>query len=146
MFRVTPEQWDDLVSLLADEQPAEVPRPTTATEEVRERVGRGQGYGLTPEERKAVELHAMALARAHFEREGYRVEDVSATKPYDLVCWKDGVEHHVEVKGTTGDGSSILLTANEVEHARRQFPNVSLFVVSGVVLAQAKARGGVPLA
>lgn len=112
---------------------------------MRERDGRGQGYGLTAEERKAVELHAMALAGKHFEREGYRqINDVSETKPYDLVCWKDGVEHHVEVKGTTGDGSSILLTANEVEHARQWFPNMSLFVVSGIVLERGEAKGGVP--
>jgi hypothetical protein len=32
----------------------------------------------------------------------------------------------------TGDDRSVLLMKNEVEHARQYFPNVSLFVVSGI--------------
>ena len=40
------------------------------------------------------------------------------------------------MKGTTGDGGSVLLTRNEAEHAREHYPNVSLFVVSRIELSQ----------
>ena len=54
---------------------------------------------------------------------------------YDLHCsGPDGSELFVEVKGTTGPLSSIVLTANEVELARSQYPNTALFVVYGITL------------
>jgi hypothetical protein len=40
----------------------------------------------------------------------------------------------VEVKGTTTAGESVLVTRNEVEHAKRMFPAIALAVVSGIVL------------
>jgi hypothetical protein len=46
----------------------------------------------------------------------------------------DGRELHVEVKGTTTAGESILLTRNEVEYAKSVFPAFALAVVSGIVL------------
>jgi hypothetical protein len=55
----------------------------------------------------------------------------------------------VEVKGTTGGAASVLLTANEVQHAREFAEHVVLFVVSGIVLhrepgAAPRASGGIP--
>jgi hypothetical protein len=114
---------------------AEASAPTRA------RTG-GQGFGLTQPEKQAVEKRAMDLAREHFERLGWRVTDMSNGNCYDLACRKDGVELRVEVKGTTGDGSSVFLTRNEVQHARERFPNIALIVVSGIRLA----RGANPTA
>jgi hypothetical protein len=45
---------------------------------------------------------------------------------------------HVEVKGTTGDGSSVLLTKNEVSHAREEGGRAVLAVVSGIELIEVK--------
>jgi hypothetical protein len=94
----------------------------------------GQGRGLSAEERKAVELHAMAMAKSHYRQSWPVVEDVSNRKPYDLECRSGGRFLHVEVKGTTGGASSVLVTANEVDHAREHAGRVALFVVSGIML------------
>ena len=56
------------------------------------------------------------------------------------------MELHVEVKGTTGDGSSVLLTPNKVTHAR-EYPNVALYILCGLTLqdegaGKVKAMGG----
>jgi hypothetical protein len=93
----------------------------------------GQGRRQDAAERRAIELRGMQVAIQHLTQEGWNVEDVSLFRPYDLHCRRAGVpDLRVEVKGTTGDGSSVLLTPGEVEHARAQFPNVSLMVVSGI--------------
>ena len=64
------------------------------------------------------------------------MDDVSANRPYDLSCTKPtGAELHVEVKGTTGDGSSVLLTHGEVRHAK-EYPNVALYILCGVTLQE----------
>jgi hypothetical protein len=87
----------------------------------------------------------MERAIGYFTARGWRVEDVSATSSYDLHCTReDGEELRVEVKGTTGDGSQVLLTPNEVEHAREQFPHVALFVVAAVEVSA--ASGSDPVA
>ena len=59
--------------------------------------------------------------------------DVGANQPWDLEFDRDGHEWRVEVKGTTGDGESIILTAAEVENAR-SWPRVALFVVTEIQL------------
>ena len=47
----------------------------------------------------------------------------------------DGASHlHVEVKGTTSRGDKVLLTRNEVSHARGTDAGLALFVLAGVVL------------
>lgn len=101
----------------------------------------GQGFGLSQDERKAVEDRAMKVAYEFLDRARWEIHDVSSTKPYDYCCHKDGIELHVEVKGSTTSGSAVLLTKNEVEHAR-QYRHVALLVVSGISLQ----RGNPPVA
>jgi len=109
----------------------------------------GQGFSSSSTNRKAVELAAMNYAKRHYESEGWHVDDVSANHPYDFSCTNStGTELHVEVKGTTGDGSSVLLTPNEVKHAR-QYDNVDLYVLSDLILqtntlGNVEAVGGKP--
>lgn len=107
----------------------------------------GQGFSplLTADDRKAIELRAMQIATAHFEGAGFVVEDVSAKRPYDLLCRRGPVHVDVEVKGTTTAGESVLLTPNEVEHARAAFPNTALAVVRDITLHDdgSGASGGV---
>ena len=77
------------------------------------------------------------------------VIDTSATESYDFRCMLDGQEVHVEVKGTTSAGMRVLLTRNEVTHAREWHPNLALVVVSGIKLAAVagspQASGGAVL-
>lgn len=98
-------------------------------------------------ERRAVELRAMALATEHYQAEGWQVEDVSATESFDLRCTRSGEELHVEVKGTTSNRPQVVLTRNEVIHAR-EYASVALVWVSNIELeftdgGQASANGGV---
>jgi hypothetical protein len=84
--------------------------------------------------RKAVELRAMQVAMEHLRKSWSEVADVSATESYDVRCRSKGSELHVEVKGTTSNGASVVVTRNEVEHARAVYPSIALFVVSNILL------------
>ncbi len=61
------------------------------------------------------------------------VKDVHGTESFDLVCQTTNSAKHVEVKGTTTAGAEVLLTPNEVEHARR-YPDVALFILADIVV------------
>jgi hypothetical protein len=92
----------------------------------------GQGFLVSQAVRRLVEEHALAWAIRHYRAQGWTVEDVGSTQPYDLRCTREGVgELHVEVKGTTGLGETVILTRNEVLHARA-WPSVDLFVVTEI--------------
>ncbi|WP_082919564.1 MrcB family domain-containing protein [Sphingobium sp. EP60837] len=94
----------------------------------------GQGRGLSGPERQAVERRAMELAKSILEREGFTVEDHSATASYDFLASKNGCKTVVEVKGTTGGLGPIMLTANEVTLHQSGTINNALFVVHSIDL------------
>ena len=95
---------------------------------------RGQGFRTTPEQRRAIERHAMVIAKSYYNKSGYTVEDTSRSNPYDLECIIDGKEPlRVEVKGTCSNGAYLILTRNEVLHANA-FKNMHLFIVHSVNL------------
>lgn len=96
---------------------------------------RGQGFVSSPELRNAIEWHAMATAKAYLESLGFVVEDTSAARPYDLLARRSDEEIFVEVKGTTTAGDEIILTFNEVEHARRHKTECMLFILADVEVA-----------
>jgi hypothetical protein len=100
----------------------------------------GQGFGLSADERKAVELHAMRAARAHYERLGWTVTDTSASAPYDYRAVRDKEIRYIEVKGTTGTADTVILTSNEVEHAQRNFPNCALLVISEIQITKSEGQ------
>jgi hypothetical protein len=105
----------------------------------------GQGYESFAPRRKAIEDHAMRKATQYYTRQGWTVADVSARRSYDLRCTRGRELLHVEVKGTTSPGDAVLLTRNEVEHARGAYPNIALFVVAEVRVAPGdppRASGG----
>ena len=95
----------------------------------------GQGFGLSQAERKAVELHAMRIARELYERKGWKVVDKSNSHPFDLLATKETQKRFVEVKGTTGEGRSIILTHGEVRHVEYNKKTSALVIVSGIVLS-----------
>ena len=77
----------------------------------------------------------MKRATSYLESHGWDVEDVSAARSYDLHCEKGGECRMVEVKGTTTDGSSILLTPNEADLARKSCGSMILYVLSQIEVA-----------
>jgi hypothetical protein len=132
------------------ERVAEAPEVTAARAAVAQSSGRagGQGFQISAAVRRAVEQHAMALATAWYRQCGWQVEDVSASNSYDLLCTRvDAPDLHVEVKGTTSSGAEIIITPNELHHARERYPDVALCVVAGIELvggasSQPRAQGG----
>lgn len=128
----------DLVDLVGGYQVGNViiqPESDRAEEEVaqiggKSRLARGQGHQLDQAARSAIEAHAMNMAIEHFEAIG-EVEDVHGTSSFDLRCATDGIEKHIEVKGTTSLGEQVVLTRNEVEHAKTH-PDTALFIVHNI--------------
>jgi len=105
-----------------------------------------QGFRGSAAERRAVEAHAMDVASRLMAGEGWAVENVSTRSSYDLHCTRSEETRFVEVKGTTGAGSEIQLTAAEVAFAGLNRQSMMLIVVSGIELkgkgAEAGASGG----
>jgi hypothetical protein len=105
---------------------------------VKEHAGKrqsGQGFGLSAPARQALERHSMNRATQYFSNLGWStITDVSSSRCFDLLCQRESSELRVEVKGTTSAGAHILLTRNEVTHARRVFPRVALYVLADIQL------------
>lgn len=97
---------------------------------------------LSASESKAVEQHAVDCARAHFEALGYATKDVGATESYDVHARKGGKVVKVEVKGTTSDGSDIVLTANEVSLHKLSYPDNALVIVRHIRLQRGDGSQG----
>ena len=72
----------------------------------------------------------MQKATEIYKERGWKISDKSATQPYDLLAIKDKQRKFIEVKGTTGDGKSVLLTHGEVKHAN-DHPNESVLIIIG---------------
>lgn len=119
----------------AGEAVAEISRPS------RDRAG--QGFALTALERRAIEVRAMRVASTHLQELGFNIKDVSATESFDLLASRGSQVVSVEVKGTTGGLGAILLTSNEVELHKREYPENALLVVHGIELTE---RDGNPVA
>lgn len=96
----------------------------------------GQGFSTSAAVRRAVELRAMEVARAQLDSTWEEVVDVSAHEPFDFLCRSGTRVLHVEVKGTTQDGSVVMLTRNEVEHARTHPESTALIVVSHIEIRE----------
>ena len=94
--------------------------------------GRGQGFLVSQAVRKVVEGHAVQWAIRYYRAQGWVVEYVGSSESYDLHCGRGNDDRHVEVKGTTGLGETVILTQNEVLHARESHPKVDLFVVTEI--------------
>jgi hypothetical protein len=103
----------------------------------------GQGFARDKKERDALENHAMRRVRLYFKRSGFITEDVSKSQPFDFLCKRGNSELHIEVKGTTTSGKAIILTYNEVMHAK-QYKHCALAIVHSICLdkRRKKANGG----
>lgn len=117
-------ELDDIIDSLRED-------PVEAAIDVAEQTRSArQGFRVSPTVRKAIEEHAVEIARAHYVGKGYSVRIVG--KPYDLNCRGNGRQIYVEVKGTQTSGEEVLLTPNEVKFARLHKDEMALFVVHGV--------------
>ena len=94
----------------------------------------GQGFGLSYPERREVELRAMHVVRIFYEEQGWQVVDKSASQPFDFLATKGSEKRFVEVKGTVGEGASVVLTQGEVEHAKKHPGRSALVIVSRITL------------
>ena len=105
----------------------------------------GQGFGLNAAERAAVEKHAMEAATLWLATNGFvEIRDVHATHSCDFRATRDGIEHAIEVKGTTSGLGKVILTANEVVLHRTLHPANLLIVVHNIELIELRtvAVGG----
>ncbi|WP_263385521.1 DUF3883 domain-containing protein [Granulicella arctica] len=102
-------------------------------------VGSG-GFLLSTSARKAIEERGMALAEAHFAREGYVVE--RRGKPYDLRCGRGNVSLWVEVKATQGEAEEIILTRNEVELSKARSAQMALAIITNIHLKNGNEAAG----
>lgn len=98
------------------------------------RQGRAQGFRLTKSQQRAVECRAVEVATAYLKGRRWMVKYVGDKESYDLDCRNDGVRLFVEVKGTMSTGETVVLTRNEVELHRREYPHNALIVVHGIQL------------
>ena len=100
----------------------------------------GQGFGLGPLERKAIEQRAMEVVSKKMKKNGWKVEDVHKEKNrgYDFILKKEGKTIYCEIKGTQNAGTKVILTKNEVFAAKNNFPNSALYIVSGIFLDRSK--------
>jgi hypothetical protein len=108
----------------------------------------GQGFQSEQAVKVAVEAHAMNAATTYFGA-SWEVIDVHGSESFDLKCVKGGEEKHVEVKGTTTMGQEVILTPNEVHHARTH-TDTALFVLTQIDIERTqdggvRASGGIPI-
>ena len=137
----------------------EAPEVNEAVEEIERLAGRRQissredrsaskrrSFRLTAAQRKAIEMRAMKLAKAHLVKQGWsNVLDTSRGNPFDFYCVMGSKRIWVEVKGTTSSGSSVVLTRGEVEHHRKVSPQNCLIIVRNIHLSgvnRSRATGG----
>ena len=146
VFHVTQDQWDHLRQVAGLEETSL--EEIEAIDLVRHQFSprKGQGFLSNAKERSVIEQHAMFLAKQYFKSRWNSVHDVSANSSFDILCKNKSEELRVEVKGTTTDGDSVILTKNEVKEAKD--PGYALFVVSKIELDRTdpqhpRANGGI---
>ncbi len=92
----------------------------------------GGGFG-TPENNKKVEKAAVLFVKKHFKSQGWSVHSVENKKcGYDLFCIKGSIKKHIEVKGVKGNIASFIITAGEVEKAKKDIRYILCVVTSAI--------------
>jgi hypothetical protein len=128
--------------------PKEQPEVREAEEAADQSVGRprkssGAGFRTNAADIKVIEKHAVKLATTYYKSQGFKVKELG--KPFDLEVKKGDLTLAVEVKGTTSDGSKVVLTRNEVAHHEGAHPENALVIVRNIKLHRGrspKADGG----
>ncbi len=133
LFKLPAQVVDAAPDLLPDsdwggEKPFSVAPPVGGQNGVKQRYA---GFCADPVLKKAIEMQAVRQTIAHYEAEGFTVEDVGAYRSYDLEAVRSDEVRHVEVKGSQGAPEKVILTRNEVTHAN-EFDRTDLVVVSEI--------------
>ena len=110
---------------------ASVPR-VVARDQEDSPAGRGQGRQLDARLRKIIEDAAQDRLMQHFLDDDWVVTDTHLNRPYDAVAVKNGKTLYLEAKGTQSRGESVIVTRNEVEHARSHPGECVVGVWSGI--------------
>jgi hypothetical protein len=95
-----------------------------------------KGPRLTGAERRVIEKRAVLVTREHFESAamGYMTKDVGDKESFDVLATKGDDTVKVEVKGTTSNGTEIVLTRNEVNLHKDDHPANALAIVRHIEL------------
>lgn len=132
-----------------DSEPPELTEMVELTEQVSRPGSRaarsGQGFCLSASERAAVEKRAMEVAASWLAANGFAdVRDVHLTQSCDFLATRNGIEHGIEVKGTTSGFGKVVLTASEVALHQSRHPANLLIVVYNIDLHRfrVEATGG----
>ena len=78
--------------------------------------GGGQGFGLSAEQKKAVEVRAMTVAKELYESESWEMVDTSSSNPFDFRAKRGEGERFIEVKLTTTARENVVPMHGEVNH------------------------------
>jgi hypothetical protein len=92
---------------------------TDHVRKVRAGSGGGQARQLDAERRKKTEDAAQQRLMQHYRDRGWHVEDTHIGNPFDARATKGAESRYLEAKGTTTPGSTVIVTRNEIEHARQ---------------------------
>ncbi len=98
------------------------------------------GIRLSAADRRAIETRAVEVTLTYLRGKGYATQDVGATESYDVHATRNGQALKVEIKGTTTEGSEVILTANEVDLHRSAHPDNALAVVRRIVLSHVEGH------
>lgn len=80
--------------------------------------------------RSAIERRSLDVVLEHYDGLG-AVDPVELGKPYDIKIALNGVERHIEVKGSSMIIDTVELTKNEVDHGQN-YADSDLAVVDGI--------------
>lgn len=92
----------------------------------------GNPFRASAQERTAIELHSMDVAKQYLEGLGYSTVDTSRTEPFDFIATRLGNSIIVEVKGTTSRGQQVILTEGERKAQAEAYPDNALIVVHSI--------------
>lgn len=94
--------------------------------------GGGQGHQTLTAIRIKIEMAAQNRLMAHFESEGWTVEDTHLTHPYDAKAIRGREVCYLEAKGTQSNGATVIVTKGEVDHARNNPGRCVIGIWSGI--------------
>ena len=98
------------------------------------------GIRASSRDQENLSARARMIAQEHLEADGWTVSRAREGVAADFLAERGTERADVTVRGTTSDGSEILLTAGELDHARSAYPATMLVVVSGLRVNESESR------
>tara|TARA_B100002052_G_C15791383_1_gene556514 strand:+ start:73 stop:1080 length:1008 start_codon:yes stop_codon:yes gene_type:complete len=105
------------------------------------KIKKGKKRKVSSAKNEAIELYAVDKAEKYLIKEKYLVERMPRKSfPYDLKATKENVELHVEVKGKSDTGEKVIVSRNEVKHAKENITK-SVFILVHSIKAKLTSKG-----